>query len=87
MTDNEARNLLDLPRGYLAALLSELWEQEQGFSGKRPFGNSGWQYDLYVPMVRAGLVPGTVDEDGDLDEFNYKPAGELIQRAIAELGR
>lgn len=26
---------------YLAKLLAELWLHDEGFSGKRPFGNSG----------------------------------------------
>lgn len=95
-----ARRVLDLPmpdgndagaatvRGYLIALLAELWREEEGFSGKRPFGNSGWQYDVYVPMVRAGLVAGTFDEDGELaGGFEYQDADKLILAAIDELGR
>jgi hypothetical protein len=30
--------------GYFRALLTKLFEEEEGFSGKRPFGNSGWIY-------------------------------------------
>lgn len=53
--------------GYLLALLTELWREEEGFSGKRPFGNSGWQYDLYIPMIRAGAIDGiSLDEDGEI---------------------
>jgi hypothetical protein len=29
-------------RDYLRILLETLWEEGEGFSGKRPFGNSGW---------------------------------------------
>jgi hypothetical protein len=95
------QELLDLPlpendsgattvRGYFAALLTELWREEEGFSGKRPFGNSGWQSDLYLPMIKAGAVPGTVDEDGYIDEFDSaaeRQAGELILAAITLLGQ
>jgi hypothetical protein len=35
-------------REYLRTLLSELWREEESFNGKRPFGNSGWQYDVYT---------------------------------------
>lgn len=58
-------------RDYLRQLLTTLWVEKEGFSGKRPFGNSGWEYDLYKPLVAAGVVPGTLDEDGyicDVDE-------------------
>lgn len=37
-------------------------------------------------MIRAGIVPGTLDEDGYVDEFDYRPADELILAAIASLG-
>jgi hypothetical protein len=76
-------------RGYLLALLRELWREEDGFSGKRPFGNSGWPYDIYGPMVRAGFVPGSLDEDGYVDDFpaeSRRVADSLIYSAIRSLG-
>jgi hypothetical protein len=54
-------------RGYLRRLLLELWDEEEGFSGKRPFGNSGWDWELYRPLVIAGFIAGEMedpDEDG-----------------------
>lgn len=97
MTDPNLQQILDLPlpandadaatiRGYLTALLAELWCEEQGFSGKRPFGNSGWQYDLYTPMIKAGLIPGSLDEDGYVDTCDTQQADRLILAAIASLG-
>lgn len=47
-------------RDYFKALLDRLWEQGEGFSGKRPFGNSGWEYDLQRPLVMAGVIAGTI---------------------------
>ena len=29
-------------RQYFSRLMLELWTNEEGFSGKRPFGDSGW---------------------------------------------
>ncbi|MFI5938019.1 hypothetical protein [Actinoplanes sp. NPDC051494] len=93
-----ARHVLDLPlpandagaatvRDYLIALLAELWNEEAGFSSKAPFGNSGWQYDLYPPLVLDGLVAGRFDEDGELeDDFEPASADVLILAAMAELG-
>ena len=60
-------NVLDVPMGendaeaatvrdYLKDLLSTLWREEEGFSGKRPFGNSGWKYELYAALTAAGLI-------------------------------
>jgi len=95
--DVTPQQVLDLPlpdndsgassvRGYLVALLTELWREGEGFSGKRPFGNSGWQYDLYVPLIRAGLIDGAFDEDGYVDRCDDKAGNLLIDAAITSLG-
>ena len=47
-------------RDYLKSLLSTLWLEKDGFSGKRPFGNSGWTYDLTEPIVEAFGVNDSV---------------------------
>ncbi len=44
-------------REYFKALLSVLWDEEEGFSGKRPFGNSGWQSDVGNALEVAGVEP------------------------------
>jgi hypothetical protein len=96
MTETTPEQLLDLPlpendsgastvRGYLVALLTTLWEEEEGFSGKRPFGNSGWQYDLYAPMIEAGIVGGEIDEDGYVERADAAAADKLILAAIQSL--
>lgn len=45
--------------GYLQALLARLWTDGEGFSGKRPFGNSGWEDDLLEALseVTTGVSP------------------------------
>ena len=43
-------------RDYLRILLLTLWDEGEGFSGKRPFGNSGWEYELYDALMEAGYV-------------------------------
>lgn len=93
-----ARRVLDLPlpdndagaatvRDYLIRLLALVWEHEQAFNGKRPFGNSGWQYDLYTPLVRAGILPGAFDEFDELSDFDTHEANKLVLAAIAEIGQ
>ncbi len=72
-------------RGYLKALLRELWREEGSFSGKRPFGESGWKHDLYVPLVRAWLVAGVIDEDGFIEDVDKEAADNLILAAIGSL--
>lgn len=48
-------------REYLKTLLRTLWEEGEGFSGKRPLGNSGWQYDLERPLAAAGVLRANME--------------------------
>lgn len=81
MTDNDAnaKNVVE----YLHSLLFTLWEEGEGFSGKRPFGNSCWENELYLPLVVGGFVNGELDEDGYLEDVDYKAANKLIFDCIA----
>lgn len=72
-------------KDYLKALLTTLWSEGEGFSGKRPFGNSGWEHELYVALVAAGAVQGKLDEEGCLDTVDHESANELIFQAIESL--
>ncbi len=49
---------------YFKALVSQVWKDGEGFSGKRPWGNSGWQHDVYEILASEGVVPGRMDEEG-----------------------
>lgn len=72
-------------RDYLKALLTDLWRETEGFSGKRPFGNSGWEYEVYNSLVEAGAVPARYTIDGDLWSFDEAAADKLIFKAIEAL--
>jgi hypothetical protein len=76
-------------RGYFKELLSTLWMEGEGFSGKRPFGNSGWEYELYEALVDMGAVQGKFEYDeGErcgLDYVDKKAADKLVYELIAEM--
>lgn len=72
-------------RDYLIKLLGGVWEHTEGFDGKRPFGNSGWQHELYQTLAEAGMVISGQDRYGDLD-VDRGAAYLLIQHAIQHLG-
>ncbi|WP_395452901.1 hypothetical protein ACHMW5_02500 [Azospirillum melinis] len=72
-------------RDYLKALLMGVWMRGESFDGKRPFGNSGWEYDLYRPLVVAGLVPGDVCANAFGKEFDRDAADRIICEAIEAL--
>lgn len=67
-------------RGYLKALLTTLLDEEESFSGKRPFGNSGWLYDLARPLISAGVVEGQIVDN---EPIHFEIAN--VQRAAIEL--
>jgi hypothetical protein len=71
-------------RAYLHALLQAMWREGESFSGKRPFGNSGWEYDIIAPLVKAGAIKGVIDKDGYLDDHDEKAANKLIPLLISE---
>jgi hypothetical protein len=73
-------------REYLAALLTAVWDENEGFSGKRPFGNSGWTWEVYAALVHGGILPGTFDEDGYLEEIDDRAADSLVRAAITAMG-
>lgn len=89
-------SVLDLPmqendagaktiREYLKGLLHVLWNEGEGFSGKRPFGNGGWEYEIYTALVMGKAVKGELTEDGYIDSVDEKAANELIFEAIESL--
>ena len=59
-------------RGYLVKLLLTLWREQEGFSGKRPFGNSGWDADFIVPFARAGFIDLVLTEEDGWTDYDYR---------------
>ena len=78
----------DTIRDYLCSLLELVWSEGEGFSGKRPFGNSGWEFDLYAPLIKGKIIDGTLDEYGRVDvlEKDQKDkANEIIFGCISHI--
>lgn len=80
--ENSDIDYLCTVREYMVELLTTLWEKEDGFSGKKPFGNSGWKYDVYLALVLNGIVDGKLDAEGFVEDIDDKRAEELILAAI-----
>lgn len=51
-------------REYLKKILIVLFIVGDEFSGKRPFGNSGWKQDLEVALIQNNIIEGSLDDDG-----------------------
>lgn len=71
-------------RQYLLRLLTTLWDDEDSFSGKRPYGNSGWKYEIYYALAEEGYIEGERTEDGGWDDMDIETADKLISEIIAE---
>lgn len=78
-------------REYFHTLLYTLWCEGEEFSGKRPFGNSGWDYAIYSALVDMGAVAGEWDKDEDTGErwglrtFDETEANRLVPKLIKEM--
>jgi len=67
---------------YLLKILRNVWEDGEGFSGKRPFGNSGWEYDIYYSLAEEGLIDATVDDEGEYIKLDKATGHKLVKQAI-----
>jgi hypothetical protein len=84
----EAERALDAPvdhpegatvREYLVKLLSTLWTETEGFSGKRPLGDSDWQHPVYLALVNGGFLEGAWNYEYDsLEDFDEAKADKYI---------
>ena len=72
-------------RSYFKKLLMTLWREGEEFRGKAPFGNSGWQYYLYAELIKQGIVKGTLDEYGYVEELDKEAADNLICGVIMSM--
>lgn len=88
--DSDAGNQITI-REYFRILISTLWEEKEGFSGKRPFGNSGWEYEVHYALAKAGFVDmgAYSEESGEFYQATTKHHNvadayckELIKRAF-----
>jgi hypothetical protein len=79
--DSDAGDNLTV-RDYLRTLLETLWAEGEGFSGKRPFGNSGWENEIYAPLIGAGFLPGTLTSDGYIEEYDKKESERYVFKLI-----
>ena len=70
---------------YFEKLLLTLWDEQEDFSGKRPFGNSGWEYDVYASLISAGVVDGSLDEEGYVSNVAYSAANDIVCEMIKQI--
>ncbi len=67
-------------RNYLVSLARKCWVKEDSFNGKKPFGNSGWKYDVYNALGHGGFIRVNLDNEGNIYSTDEE-AGDLIIKA------
>ena len=74
-------------RQWLRELLCRVWIEKNEFSGKRAFGNSDWEYELYDVLIQEGVVAGSVDEYGEvtISAHEAEKADKIILDIIVEV--
>lgn len=69
---------------YLIKVLETVWTDENA-SGKRVFGNSFWQHEVYGALARQGLIIGSFDDEGYLESLDKPMALASVMLAIRSL--
>jgi hypothetical protein len=69
-------------REYLYELFSDLFHQGEDFNSKRPWGNSGWQFDVYTALIREGILPGMLDSEGFLNNCDEDECKKFVIEMI-----
>lgn len=69
-------------REYFERLIIKLWDDPIGFNAYRPYGNSGWKWDVYVTLIKHKVIEGELDEDGCVKEVNEKAASKFVAEEI-----
>ena len=67
---------------YFIKLLTTLWVEGESFSGKRPFGDSGWQHEIYIALANADIIENEKDEDGEVIDYDTVEADQLCINII-----
>lgn len=73
---------------YLKKLLRALVIEQEGFSGKRPFGNSGWISDLAYPLVKAKYIKGKIyseDEYVYADNYSNEELTKFVVKVVDQM--
>lgn len=69
-------------REYFERLFIKLWDEADNFSGNRPYGNSGWKWDVYATLIKYKIIEGELDEKGYVKEIDEKAASKFVSDEI-----
>ena len=71
-------------KSFLKSCLLRFWKEGECFSGKRPLGDSGYDYEIYEALAKDGLIEADYDKDGDLVDLDEQAGYEYVKKFIQE---
>lgn len=69
-------------RYFFYEILKKLWAEQQNFNSKRLFGNSDWDGDLIVCLIKNEIIKGEVDEDGYIVHYDEEELNNVVINSI-----
>lgn len=70
---------------YLKLTLVTFLKEGEGFSGKRPFGNSDWDWQIYKGLIALDSSLGKLDEDGYINTVDQRACDMIIMKCVEEV--
>lgn len=100
VTDMDGRDILKLPMpdsvvddgdgptigDYLRKTMKALITEGETFSGKRPLGNSDWDYQLIIALINGGALKGKIAEYDEPIDFEWPEFWAAMFVAIDAMG-
>lgn len=68
-------------REYFVLLFTKLWNEEDNFDSKRPFGNSSWKHDLVMCLIKEKFISGLIEDDC-AEEYNEQEFEDFVKKEI-----
>ena len=72
-------------KDFFKELLARLLKEQEMFDSKRPFGNSDWDSDLIVCLIKNNVIYGKLDEDGYIEDYDWKHYDIVLEQLIINL--
>lgn len=76
-------------RNYIKRITARLFSEGVCFNSKRPFGNSDWEEEIPIALIKNNVLNGrvTYDEDGYISDLTYdeNEYKELIVQIINDM--
>ena len=63
----------------------ELLKEQEMFDSKRPFGNSDWDCDLIICLIKNNVIYGKLDEDDYIEDYDWKHYDIVLKQLIEDL--